>query len=479
MMASAPGSQLVARPWLAGDCCGIRLPPQRPSTGDPRLGIGLSFTEDTQLQEFDPETLGASGGVLGSTAGYLRGLRPDLPPRVWTVVAGGAVSALGNGFVMPYGSIYLHVVRGIPIPEVGGILSLSALASLAMAVVGGPLVDRTSPRALILTGLLAQTAGFGYLGFVTTLPEAALAMLLIGIGAGCYFPAIAAMLAAITTRAERTSAASLQYAANNLGVGIGAILGGIIVSTSHAASFTTVYLIDAASFVAFAMLVVILVPSGSPAARQAAGAGYRAVLRDLRFMAVVGFNGVVVIAAYAQLDSAVPLYARVFLAVPTAAIGLILAANTGFIVIAQLPIARAVRRLPRSRAMSLGGLAWMAAWLIGEVASLNRGLTAAAWLGLFAVVFGVGECLLSSTMGPLVADLAPAHARGRYMATFNLSWSVGLLVGPSVGGILVGSFLRPSMWLIFAAISLVLVVWGRLLGQHLPESANIPPGLVR
>jgi len=393
------------------------------------------------------------------------------------VVAGGAVSALGNGFVMPYGSIYLHVVRGIPIPVVGGILSLSALASLMMAAIGGPLVDRISPRALILVGLMAQTAGFGYLGFVVSLPEAALAMLLIGVGAGCYFPAIAAMLAAITTRAERTSAASLQYAANNLGVGVGAILGGIIVSTSRPASFTTVYLIDAATFVAFAMLVVILVPSGRPGVRQTGGSGYRAVLRDLRFMAVVGFNGIVVIAAYSQLDSAVPLYARVFLAVPTAAIGLMLAANTGFIVVAQLPVARAVRRLPRSRTMSLGGMAWMGAWLIGEVASLNRGLVAAAWLGLFAVVFGLGECLLSSTIGPLVADLAPPHARGRYMATFNLSWSVGLLIGPSVGGLLVGSFLRPSMWLIFAFISLILVVWGRVLGQHLPLSANTPPEL--
>ncbi len=83
------------------------------------------------------------------------------------VVVGGAISALGSGFVMPYGSIYLHVVRGLAIPVVGAILSLSALSSLVVATVGGTLVDRASPKALIPAGLGAQTAGFGYLGLGT------------------------------------------------------------------------------------------------------------------------------------------------------------------------------------------------------------------------------------------------------------------------------------------------------------------------
>lgn len=394
---------------------------------------------------------------------------------MWTIVAGGAVSSLGNGFVLPYGSIYLHVVRGLAIPVVGGILSLSALCSLLMGVAGGTLVDRASPKTMILVGLTAQALGFAYLGYVTNVPEAAVSMLLIGIGAGCFYPAIAALLAAVTTREERASAASLQYAANNLGIGLGAILGGLIISTSRPGSFTEIYLIDAFTFIAFWLLVLLLVPSGRAAVGKVERAGYAEVLRDLKFMALVAFNGVIVISAYSQLDSAVPLYARVFLAVPTAAIGLMLAANTGFIVIAQLPITHLVRRQPRTRTLMLAGGAWTATWLVGEVASLHRGLGAAAWLGLFAVVFGVGECLLSATIGPLVADMARPAARGRYMATFNLSWSLGLLVGPSVGGLVVGSIVRPAMWALWAAVSFGLVLWARALAHHLPDSVNLPP----
>ncbi len=420
-------------------------------------------------------TLEEPDRLLGGVGGYLLGLRPRLPAAVWTVVAGGAVSALGNGFVLPYGSIYLHVVRGIPIPVVGALLSFSALASLLVAVAGGTLVDRLSPKAVILLGLGFQTLGFASLGFATGIPQAALSLGLVGLGAGCFYPALGALLAAITTRAERAAAASLQYAANNLGIGLGAIVGGLLVSTSRPGTFTLVYLLDAATFVVFAAVAILRVPSGRHREERVRSSGYVAVLRDWRFMGVVVFNVMVVVSTYSQLDTSVPLYARVFLRVPTAAIGLILAANTGFIVLAQLPLARLVRRVPRTQTLTLCGAVWSACWMVGWLASLERGMAAAAWLGVFAVTFGAGECLLSATLGPLVADLARPALRGRYMATFNLSWAIGLLVGPSLGGVLVGSFLRPWMWLIWAMVAVGLALWASLLTRWLPEAVNLGP----
>jgi len=410
-----------------------------------------------------------------AVGGYLRSLRPELPASVWIVVAGGAISSVGNGFVLPYGSIYLHVVRGLPIAVVGLVLSTSALASLLAAAVGGTLVDRIGPRTMMLGGLVLQALGYSGLGFSVSLPEAAASMVLIGSGLGCFYPAFASLLAAVTNRRQRTGAATLQYATINLGIGVGAVIGGLIVSTSSPQSFTLVYLLDAGTFVLFGGLVLILVPSGKHQAEVRERAGYRAVFRDRLFLALIGFNCLVVLSTYAQLDSSVPLYAHLFLGVPTVALGAILAANTAFIVIAQLPIGRAVRHLDRSRTLALSGVAWLATWLVGEVASLTHGMAAIWILGLFAVLFGLGECLLSATIGPLVADLAPPAVRGRYMAAFNLSWSVGLLLGPAIGGLVVGSFLRPGMWLLWAVVALVLVVWAERLGRRLPASANRGP----
>jgi MFS family permease len=391
------------------------------------------------------------------------------------VIAGVAISAVGNGFVLPFGSIYLHVVRGLPIPVVGLIISTSALASLLAGTLGGTLVDRLGPRTMMLGGLILQALGYVWFGFATSAPEAAGSMLLIGAGLGCFYPSMASLLAAVTNRTQRSAAASLQYAATNLGIGLGAVMGGLIVSTSSPSSFTIIYLVDATSFLLFGALVVALVPSGRHLAGTQGHASYRVVLRDRVFMALIAFNAVVVLSTYAQLDTSVPLYARVFLGVPTVALGAILAANTAFIVLAQLPISRAVRHLDRTRTLALSAGAWMLAWVIGEVASLSHGLSASLLLGVFAVCFGLGECLLSATIGPLVADLAPAAVRGRYMAAFNLSWGVGLLVGPTIGGLVVGSVLRPGMWFLWAAVAAGLVVFAARLGRHLPASVNRGP----
>lgn len=437
----------------------------------------MSLPPDQQLSADaeQPSELAIGPTPSGGVGGYLRSLRPELPTSVWIVVAGGAISAIGNGFVLPYGSIYLHVVRGLPIAVVGLVISTSALASLLAGALGGTLVDRVGPRTMMLGGLVLQTLGYCGFGFAVTLPEAAASMVLIGLGLGCFYPAFAALLAAVTNRRQRSAAATLQYASTNLGIGVGAVIGGVIVSTSAPGSFTLIYLIDAASFVIFGGLVVLLVPPGKHHTEAHERVGYSVVLHDLRFLALIGFNTLVVLSTYAQLDTAVPLYAHLFLGVPTVALGVILAANTAFIVIAQLPIGRAVRHLDRSRTLALSGVAWMVTWLVGELASLTHGLAAILMLGVFAVLFGLGECLLSATIGPLVADLAPPAVRGRYMAAFNLSWGLGMLVGPAIGGFVVGSFLRPGMWLLWALVALLLVVWAERLGRHLPASVNRGP----
>jgi MFS family permease len=390
-------------------------------------------------------------------------------------MVGVTISSIGTGFVLPYGSIYLHVVRGLPIPVVGLVISASALASLVFGAVGGTLVDRLGPRTLMLGGLSLQTLGFLWLGFSLTAGEAAASMVLIGAGLGCFYPSFASLLAAVTNRSQRAVASSLQYAATNLGIGVGAVIGGLIVSTSVPETFTDIYLVNAASFVLFGALVIVLVPSGRHHAESDQPSGYRVVLRDRPFLFLIGFNAMVVLSAYAQLDTSVPLYAHVFLGVSTFALGIILAVNTAFIVLAQLPITRSVRHLDRSRILGLSAGAWLLAWLWGEAASLTHGLEASLLLGVFGVCFGMGECLLSAAMGPLVADMAPAAVRGRYMAAFNLSWGIGLLLGPAIGGLVVGSVVRPGMWLLWAAVSAGLVLYAARLGQRLPASANHPP----
>jgi MFS family permease len=90
------------------------------------------------------------------------------------------------------------------------------------------------------------------------------------------------------------------------------------------------------------------------------------------------------------------------------------------------------------------------------------------------VVFGVGETLQAPTQPPLVADLAPDRLRGRYFALGSMSWSVGGILGPAVGGALLG-WHPLAVWPSAAAVCLIAIVGCLVLERNLPEGVRRTP----
>src|SRR5262249_42227938 len=117
--------------------------------------------------------------------------------------------------------------------------------------------------------------------------------------------------------------------------------------------------------------------------------------------------------------------------------------------------------------------------LIGAASLLVAGTTvlpgAFGLLVAAAIAIGVGECFHTTALMPLVADLAPAALRGRYMATMGLSWWVGLALAPTVGTRLLAA--SPAAALLLAAGLAVAAGIGALaLGRQLPAAVSRAPG---
>ena len=69
----------------------------------------------------------------------------------------------------------------------------------------------------------------------------------------------------------------------------------------------------------------------------------------------------------------------------------------------------------------------------------------------------------------LVVDLADPRLIGRYMALSALSWQVGFMLGPAVGGVLLARR-RPGLWLVMALGLLVAGAAALPLERALPEA---------
>lgn len=399
--------------------------------------------------------------------GLLRTYFPALPRAVTTLQAGGLVNSFGNGVVYPFLFIYLHNVRGIGLAVVGLVLATHAVASIVAGPVFGSQIDRFGGKAMLAVSLAVLTVGYAGYALVHEPWQGFAVAAVSGVGVGGFWPSQSTLIAGLTPAEQRPAAFAMQRVVMSLGIGLGALTGGLIAATDSPGTFTLLFLLDAATFVVYATVMLTLVPEpslGGSAQPPGRAGSYGDVLRHRPFVAVIGLNALFIFAGFSGFD-VLPVYAKNEAGLTEAEIGLLFSVNTAVIVLAQAPLARFARGRRRMPTLSLLGLLWAAGWLLVPLA--GAATAGAMWLLTATMVaFALGQCLHGTVAAPLVADLAEPRLLGRYMALNALSWQVGFALGPAVGGAALD--LSPSgVWLGAAALcalggGLALLVEGSL-----------------
>ena len=389
--------------------------------------------------------------------------------------AGGLVNAFGNGITFPFLVIYLHNVRGFSLGIAGLVLATNAAMSLVASPLAGMLSDRIGGRLTLAGALVLMAIGFGIFPLVREPWHAFLAMAVAGAGNGAFWPSQSTLLAGLAPRERRHAAYALQRVSRNLGIGLGGLTGGLIATTTNPTSFTVLFLVDAVTFVAFAGVLALVPDPELPPQEEGARPGrYRDVLRDRLLLGIVGLNILFVSAGYAQIEL-LPAFAKNEAGVTERAIGLIFLVNTLVIVLAQLPIAHQLEGRRRMPALALMTVLWAGSWMIVLVCGATlEAMAAAVGFAVAGVVFGLGECFQGPTQGALVADLAPPRLRGRYMALSTISWEIGFVIGPGIGGFILDH--RPlALWPLAAGVCLLAGVGALALERSIPRELRLTP----
>jgi MFS family permease len=360
---------------------------------------------------------------------------------------GNALAAFGNGFTAPFLFVYASHVRGLGNGTAGAVLAVFAGAALAVLPFTGRVIDRRGPMPMALVGSVFGVLGALGLGTSGSALLVLASSALMGAGVAVIQPALATMIVSCSTVASRSRAFATQFFLNNLGLGVGGLLGGLMVDEQRPATFTLLFVIEAAMFVVLAMvLVTVRLPRAgwdegivrSPERVSGSTGGWSVLLRDrsMVLLCVLGF--VMFFTCYGQFESGLSAYAVEVTRISTSTLGIALAANTAVIVLAQYVVLRLVERRRRSRVAALVGLIWAVAWVAAGASGLVHGAQSVATALLITTyaLFGLGETMLSPTVAPLVADLAPARLVGQYNSAFALVKQLALAAGPAVGGLL-------------------------------------------
>lgn len=399
------------------------------------------------------------------------------------IQAGNALSAFGLGFTVPYLYVYVAQVRDLGATTAGAVLAVFAMAALVALPFTGRVIDRRGPLPVLVGAAVLASVGAASMGLAGSVPAVVLSAALLGAGTAVMQPALATMIVWSSDASTRTRAFATQFFLQNLGLGIGGLIGGHIVDESRPGSFILLFGIEAAMFLVLAGIAVSVRLPRSLSLQEArpenteakAKGGIRALLghRAMVQLCVLGF--VLFFACYGQFESGLAAYGTEAAGIEPATLGTALAANTAVIVVAQFVVLKFVERRRRSRVIAAVGLIWAVAWIAAGYAGLGHGsqaMATAAFISTYAL-FGLGEAMLSPTVAPLVADLAPEAMVGQYNSAFALVKQLALAVGPAVGGPM-GAALHGPYIVTFVLFSLGISVLALRLGRRLTPVQDQP-----
>ncbi|MGC9543192.1 MDR family MFS transporter [Streptomyces sp. UG1] len=384
-----------------------------------------------------------------------------LPRDFWWLWTSTLVNRLG-AFVATFMALYLTLDRGYSASYAGLVVALHGLGGVVSSIGGGVMTDRLGRRPTLLIAQSSTAVSVAALGFVQHPVAIAGVAFLVGAASNASRPAVQAMMADIVRPEDRVRAFSLNYWAINLGFALSSMAAGFIAEVSYRAGF----LLEAGMTAICAVVVFVKLPESRPTVQSTQAAegevGLGTVLRDGRFMGVVGLSFLVAL-IFQQGSVGLPI-AMGDAGFSPADYGLAIALNGVLIVALQIPVTRLIERRDTARILVVSSL----------LAGYGFGLTAfAGSVGVFALtvcVWTLGEMLNAPTQTGLVVRLSPAHGRGRYQGMYTLSWSVAALVAPLMSGFVIDHYGAEWLWGLCAVVGTVAAIGYGVLMRRLPAA---------
>jgi MFS family permease len=172
------------------------------------------------------------------------------------------------------------------------------------------------------------------------------------------------------------------------------------------------------------------------------------VLRDRTLLRVVAISVLVITFGYAQFEAGFAAYAVDVAEVPARSLGWAFGANTLAIVVGQLVTLRLIKGRRRTSMLALCALIWSVSWAVIASSDAVDGWVAVALVVVGLGMFGLGETLWAPVAPAIINDLAAEELRGRYNALQGMTWTVAMIIGPALSGMLIGHGLA-HLWVAF------------------------------
>lgn len=393
------------------------------------------------------------------------------PFQFWLMFLGLIVSTTGTTMVWPFLTIYASEKLLLPLAAVTSLMTFNSLSGFVSSVIAGSLVDRFGRKGMMVIGLFGMA--IVYLGYIFAVEfwQFALLMLLSGSFNPLYRVGTDAIVADMIPPADRIQAYSLIRMGRNVGVAMGPLLGGLVLSRSYNIGFTAAAL--ALTF--FCLLTIFFLKETLQREEGKSNETLRdqlkvisQALKDKAFTRMVSSFTLMEICA-TLMWVVLAVYIKQNHGIVEAQYSWLPTTNALMVIFLQVAITRITQRHSPTKVMPVGAAFYPAAMIL--VATSNN-----LW-GFFLamVIMTFGELITAPTATAYVANLAPPDQRGRYLGFFGLAWYVALAVGPMGAGFLSDTISIQAPWYAGAIVGVIAVLSFLSLRKVEPHSVLSQP----
>ena len=378
-------------------------------------------------------------------------------PNLRILGAATLVNTFGNGALVTTFALYFTRVVGLQPTQVALALSAGALVGLLVQVPAGHLADLRGPRKVLQ--MLTSGAGVAMLGLLFARSVWALVVVMAVIalfdrGAQAVRNGYVARLA---EGGQGVQFKAYLRAVTNVGISLGALMGGLALWVDQGWAYLAVFGLDAATCVVTSMWFGRL-PHIAPAPVRESGEPRLAVLHDLPFVVITVLSGVASM-HFILMELALPLWIAQYTSAPRSLVAITLMIDTVCVALFQVRLTRGIDLVgPSSRAMARSGF-----WIAGGFGLIAFASGQPTWLAIVflcagTLVYVVGEMLGSAGQWGVQMGLAPRERQGQYQGFAGMGFSLSKMVAPTLVILLCIEWGRPGWFVVGAVIALASVL---------------------
>ncbi|WP_204418248.1 MDR family MFS transporter [Bacillus tianshenii] len=354
-----------------------------------------------------------------------------MPKALWLLVVGMAINVTGASFLWPLNTIYIHDILGKSLSVAGLVLMVNAGASVIGNLIGGYLFDKIGGYRSILLGisititaLIGMTLNHSWNFYIIYLT-------IIGFGSGIVFPSMYAMAGSVWKEGGRKSF-NAMYVSQNLGVAIGAALGGLVADIR----FDYIFLANTVTYAIFFFIALFGYRSiqANPTI-QSTVLDHSKKIKDhtkLYALLIVCIGYLLCWMGYVQWQTSIATHTQ-SLGISLKQYSILWTINGALIVLAQPLISYIVKRYIKTlkAQIMVGLMIFIASFAVAGTAEQYTAFVTAM------VILTVGEMFVWPAVPTVANDLAPKGREGFYQGIVNSTATGGRMLGPLMGGILV------------------------------------------